>query len=52
MTKQQALDLIKLLSALESWGLSTKNMFPDCFHEDLYRQLRMLEKIVLEEKNG
>ena len=49
MTKEQALQLIKLLSALESWGFSTKNMFPDYLHEDLAISMFALEKIVLEQ---
>jgi hypothetical protein len=29
MSKEEALAIIKLLSALESWAFSTKNMLPD-----------------------
>jgi hypothetical protein len=29
MTKQDALNLIKLLSALDSWSFSTKTPFPE-----------------------
>ncbi len=49
MTKEDALKLIKLLSALESWGFSTKNMFPDYLHAELCAALRELEKMVLGE---
>jgi hypothetical protein len=49
MTKEEVLQIIKLLSALESWGFSTKNMFPDYLHEDMCASMRVLEKIVLGE---
>ena len=50
MTKEEALKIIKLLSAMESWAFSTKNMLPDYLHEELSRALAVLEKIVLEKK--
>ena len=50
MTKEQALQAIKLLSALESWAFSTKTMLPDYLHEELGVALEVLEKIVLEKK--
>ena len=49
MTKQEALAIIKLLSALESWAFSTKNMLPDYLHDDLCVAVKKLEKIVLEQ---
>lgn len=48
MTKQEALTIIKLLSALESWVFSTKNMLPDYLHDDLCVTVKKLEAIVLE----
>ena len=48
MTKEEALKIIKLLSALESWSFSTKADLPDYLHEELSRALAVLEKIVLE----
>jgi len=48
LNKEEALKIIKLLSALESWAFSTKNMLPDYLHEELSRALAVLEKIVLE----
>ena len=48
MTKEEALKLIKLLSALESWAFSTKTDLPDYLHEDLCLAVERLEKIVLE----
>jgi hypothetical protein len=47
MTKEQLLQIIKLLSALESWGFSNKQMLPDYLHDDLCRAVKMLEKEVL-----
>ena len=49
MTKEDAIKLIKLLSALESWAFSTKSTLPDYMHEDLSLALEKLEKIVLEQ---
>jgi hypothetical protein len=49
MTKEDAIKLIKLLSALESWAFSTKNLLPDYLHEDLSLAMEKLEKIVLKD---
>ena len=48
MTKEEAINLIKLLSALESWAFSTKTMLPDYLHDDLCVSVKKLEAIVLE----
>lgn len=48
MTKEEALKLIKLLSAVESWSFSMKATLPDYLHEDLCLAVEKLEKIVLE----
>ena len=50
MTKEDALKIIKLLSALESWAFSTKTMLPEYLHEDLSLAVERLEKIVLGRK--
>jgi hypothetical protein len=50
MTKEEALQTIKLLSALESWAFSTKTSLPDYLHDDLQGAMKVLEKIVLEKK--
>ena len=50
MTKEQALSIIKLLSALESWAFSTKTMLPDYLHDDLSVAVKVLDAIVLENK--
>jgi hypothetical protein len=48
MTREDAIKLIKLLSAMESWAFSTKTPLPDYLHEDLCIAVERLEKIVLE----
>lgn len=48
MNKEDALKLIKLLSAMESWAFSTKTSLPDYLHEDLCFAVEKLEKVVLE----
>ena len=47
MTKEQALQIIKLLSALESWSFSMKERMPEYLHEDLGKALEVLDPIVL-----
>ena len=47
MTKEEALKIIKLLSALESWAFSTKNPLPDYLHDDLCVAVKVLDNIVL-----
>jgi hypothetical protein len=48
MTKEDALKIIKLLSALESWSFSAKTDLPDYLHEELHTSMEVLGKIVLE----
>ena len=52
MTKQEALQALKLLSALESWSFSTKEHMPQFLHDDLCNVMAVLEKIILEKNNG
>ena len=52
MNREEALNIIKLLSALESWAFSTKNMLPDYLHDDLCVAVKRLEAIVLEKNNA
>ena len=49
MTKAEALRIIKLLSALESWALSQKERLPDYLIEDVGSAMDMLEHIILKE---
>ena len=48
MTKAEALRIIKLLSAMESWALSQKERLPDYLVEDIANAMTVLERIVLE----
>ncbi len=50
MTKEDAIKLIKLLSALESWAMIQETRLPDYLHEDLRKSMEVLEQIVLKEK--
>lgn len=47
MTKQDYLDIIKLLSALESWSFSTGSKFPDYLGEQIIDSIEKLSKEVL-----
>lgn len=47
MTKKEALEVIKLLSALESWAFSQSNRIPDYLVDDIHRSIAVLEMIVL-----
>ena len=47
MTKEQILELIKLLSALESWSFSTGSRLPDYLFERLDAALVVLTKEIL-----
>ena len=50
MTKVEALNTIKLLSALESWAFSQPDSrrLPDYLVEDIANVMAVLERIVLE----
>lgn len=48
MTKADYLELIKLLSALESWGLTAGHSLPDYLLERLDGAMEKLTKEVLE----
>jgi hypothetical protein len=54
MTKVEALNVIKLLSAMESWAFSQPDTrrLPDYLVEDIANAMRVLERIVLEKNNG
>ena len=47
MTKEQILDTIKLLSALEAWGFSNQHRLPDYLLEDLDKTVEVLSAEVL-----
>ena len=48
MTKEEALQAIKLLSALESWAFSQQSRLPDYLVEDIQRSMGVLERVVLD----
>ena len=50
MTKEEALKLIKLLSAMESWAFSQSTQIPDYLVDDIHRSMGVLERIVLEKQ--
>ena len=47
MTKEQILEVIKLLSALESWGFAEKHSLPDYLYEKITDSMEVLEAEVL-----
>lgn len=47
MTKEQALEILKLLSALESWSFATKHDLPEYLHERLCAAIDLLSVEVL-----
>ena len=47
MTKEQILEVIKLLSALESWSFADKHNMPDYLYERIAEVMPMLEAEVL-----
>jgi hypothetical protein len=47
MTRADHLEILKLLSALESWGFSLKERLPDFLHERLCESIDKLTEEVL-----
>jgi hypothetical protein len=50
MTKEEALRVMKLLSAMESWAFSQPNRVPDYLIDDTQRSMDILERIILDKK--
>ena len=48
MNKEQALEILILLSALESWGFTADKRIPDYMHDNLHEAMDKLRKFVLE----
>ena len=48
MTKEEALQAIKLLSALESWAYSQQARLPDYLVDDIQRSMSVLEMVLLD----
>ena len=47
MNKEQALEILKLLSALESWGFAEKNSLPEYLHDKIAASMKVLQAEVL-----
>ena len=47
MTKEQYLDLIQLLSAIESWSMADKHRMPDYLYERIDLSIELLRNEVL-----
>lgn len=47
MTKEQALQIIKLLAAVESWSYADKHRMPDYLYERIDEAMTLLEQEVL-----
>lgn len=47
MSKEETLELLMLPSALESWGYSTKNSFPDHLSERVEVAVDVLKAVLL-----
>jgi hypothetical protein len=50
LTKKELLDLLMLLSALESWGFSSKTLCPDYLHERIDESVEMLSTALLKDE--
>jgi hypothetical protein len=44
MTRQEILELLMLLSAMESWMLASKSTMPDYLHDKLCNAIELLSK--------
>jgi len=47
MTKEQALQIVKLLSAVESWSFADNHRMPDYLYERIDEAMAVLEQEVL-----
>ena len=53
MTRQNRLDILLLLSALESWGYAEKHYLPDLLAERLWESIKLLsDEVLKEDTNG
>lgn len=50
MTPSDLIDMIKILSALESWGLGAKETLPGYLHDDLNAMINKLTAEILKGK--
>lgn len=49
MSKKDLLRLMRLLSALESWGFTSNNRLPDYLHDELCEAVTRLEAEILKD---
>ena len=47
MTKEQLIELVKLLSALESWSFSSQSVMPEYLYEKLDKQVKAITQEIL-----
>lgn len=47
MDKSDKLEVLEVLSALESWGFSTKSLFPDYLHDRIGVIMDKLRKEII-----
>lgn len=47
MNKESCLELLMLLSALESWSFSVKEPIPDYLHQELSNKVELLREHIL-----
>ena len=52
MTKPEALDLLMLLSAMESWAMAQGKHMPDYLHEQITTSTDVLRSVVLGAKEA
>lgn len=52
MCKSEALRLVKLLSALESWSFATKPHLPDYLQDDLGDAICRMSVVILDDLDG
>lgn len=47
MTRTDAIDLLMLLSALESWALANTTKLPDYLHDRMAKQIETLRDVAI-----
>lgn len=47
MTREQKLEMLMMLSAVESWSFADKHVMPDYLHERLNNSITLLREEVL-----
>ena len=52
MTREHKLEILMMLSAIESWSFADKHMLPDYLHDRLANAVDLLRAEVLDANNG